>query len=347
MAQKARRRSRSKPAARPATYGGALRMSRLLHGLHQRPHGWSFDAICDELGISERTLLRYVAACKKELTDARGAPVIEVIRRGDHKVVRLHDDARPIDASVYQVLFLYFSLAVFQFLEGTIIRQGVEGLWERFAKTLPRAQAVRLEDFARKFFVVPYVMKDYRDHDEHLDVIVQALVDQRRLRVDYAGLLGDGKTHEFEPYTLAMYRGGLYLIGRSHRGKGIVKLAVERIRDVEKLADRFDYPRSYSPAKHTEGVFGIIEGEERHVEILVHGAETEAYLRSRRIHPTQQLRRRRDGKAVLTMSVRGTEELRNWVLGFGPYLEVLKPRSLRDEVAASLRAAAAQYRRTK
>jgi predicted DNA-binding transcriptional regulator YafY len=330
-------------AARPATYGGALRMMRLLHGLHERPHGWSFDGICDELGISERTLLRYIAACRKELLDRHGRPLVEVTRRGDRRVVRLADDARPVDATVYQVLFLYFSLAVFQFLEGTVIRDGVEGLWERFAKSLPRRQGARLEEFTRKFFVVPYAMKDYREHDEHLDVIVQALVDQRRIRVDYAGLLGDGKVHEFEPYTLAMYRGGLYLIGRSHRGKRIVKLAVERIRAIDKLPERFDYPRDYSPEKHTEGVFGIIEGDERNVELLVHGPETEAYLRSRRIHPTQKLRRRRDGVVVLTMTVRGTEELRNWVLSFGPYLEVVKPKSLRDEVAASLRQATARY----
>ena len=82
------------------------------------------------------------------------------------------------------------------------------------------------------------------------------------LRLDYAGLLGEGKTHDFEPYTLLMYRGGLYLLGRSHRGAKIVTLAVERIRRAERLPERFEYPKNYSPQQHTEGIFGIIEGPE-------------------------------------------------------------------------------------
>ncbi len=43
----------------------------------------------------------------------------------------------------------------------------------------------------------------------------------------------------------------------------------------------------------------------------------------------QKFIERRDGKTVLTMIVRGTTELRNWILGFGPWLEVLKPAALR------------------
>jgi proteasome accessory factor B len=315
----------------------------MLHGLHERPYGWSFDAILDELGVSERTLSRYIAATRDALVDVEGNPLIEVVRHGERRVVRLTSRSSPHEATAYQVLFLYFSLAVFQFLEGTVIRDGVEDLWERFRETLPKSEQARLGDFDRKFFAVPHAMKDYRDHDEHLDVLVRCIVHQYRARIDYAGLLGDGKVHEFEPYTLAMYRGGLYLIGKSNHGNRIIKLAVERIRSVERLADRFDYPRDYSPQKHTEGVFGIIEGDECRVELLIHNAETEAYLRSRRIHATQKFRRRRDGKTVLSMTVRGTEELKNWIYGFGPYVEVLEPKSLRQEVAVSFREAAELY----
>ena len=340
-------RSERAPKARPATYGGGSRMIRLLHGLYARPYGWPFDAICDELAISERTLLRYLAVFRRTLVDAAGKPLIESARRGDRRVLRLVDQSSVGEATVYQVLFLYFSLAVFQFLEGTVIRDGVEGLWERFARALPSAQRARLGQFPRKFFVVPHAMKDYREHDDQLDTIVRCLVDQHRARIDYAGLLGDGKTHEFDPYTLAMYRGGLYLIGRSNRGNRIVKLAVERIRSIERLQARFDYPRSYTPEKHTEGVFGIIEGDEHKVELLILSAQTEAYLRARRIHPTQQFHRRRAGGTVLSMTVRGIDELKYWILGLGPHVEVLKPKKLRLEVAAALRAAAAQYGRGK
>lgn len=339
----ARRTTTPGPARRPS-YGDAMRMARLLWGLLERPHGWSVAAITDELAISERTLLRYVAACRRDLVDAEERPLIETLSRGGRRLLRIADAAPKPDSTVFQVLSFYFALAVFQFLDGTILKDGIDDLWERFARTLPPAHRTRLADFQRKFFVVPYAVKDYRAFDDQLDAIVQGLVYQQRLQLDYGGLLGTGKTHVFEPYTLVMYRGGLYLLGRSHRGSKIVTLAVERIRSATRLPQRFDYPRDYSPQHHTEGIFGIIEGPETRVELLVTNAETEAYLAARRLHPSQRFQRRRDGRTVLSMTVRGTEELKNWILGFGPYLEVLRPQALREEVAAAARATAALYR---
>lgn len=66
-----------------------------------------------------------------------------------------------------------------------------------------------------------------------------------------------------------MYRGGLYLLGRSYRGAKIVTLAVERIRRAERVPERFEYPKRYSPQEHTVGSFGIMEGPETKVELLI------------------------------------------------------------------------------
>lgn len=330
--------------ARRPTYGAATRLARIVHGLLDRPLGWSFAAIEDELGISERTLLRYLSACREELTDLYGRPILETFRRGDQRMLRLAEPARDHDASTtWELLFFYFALTVFRFLDGTVLKEGVDGLWARLERGLPRNQQRRLAHFDRKFFSVEYGVKDYREFDEQLDDIVRCLVGQQRMRIDYGGLLGAGRVHEFDPYTLLHYRGGLYLIGYSHLAGRIIYLAVERIRSVERLQERFDYPADYSPRTHTEGVFGIVEGRETRVRLQLLNEPTAAYLRARQLHPTQQFRRRRDGTTELTMTVRGTAELVHWILGLGPYVRVLAPQALRDEVAAALRGAAALY----
>ncbi len=73
--------------------------------------------------------------------------------------------------------------------------------------------------------------------------------------------------------------------------------------------------------------------------------ETAAFLAARRIHPTQQFRRRHDGTTQLTMMVRGTTELASWILSLGPYVKVLRPRALHDEICESLQSAARLYGR--
>ena len=333
-----------KRAPRRPTYGAAMRLARIVHGLLERPRGWAFSDIENELRISERTLLRYLASCRRERVDNEGRPVLETVNRGGYRLLRFAERTRLPESGAYDLVFLYFAMSVLRFLDGTVIKDGIEGLWERFCLAFPQRSVVRAVDLPRKLFAVPYAPKDYRDFDDVLDGIVQCLVYQHRMRIDYAGLRGDGKVHEVDPYTLVLYRGGLYLIGHSHRAGKILTFAVERIRRADKLRATFDYPRGYSPEKYTEGTFGLIGGSETRVEIEVMDPETIAYLKSRRIHPTQALRERRDGTSILSLTVRGTAELQNWVLGFGPHLKLLSPRSLREEVSSSLAGGAALYR---
>lgn len=337
------RRQQRKP-----TYPAAMRLARIVLELASRPYGWSFDAIKKELRISDRTLKRYVAASRSELLDWAGRPNIEVLRRGPGRWLRLRSSSSSRESNPYRAASLYFMLTFLKFLEGTVLRETAEDLWERTLRGLAFAEQERLAHFDRKFYAVPFAPKIYREYDDQLDIILRAVIDQNTIRVDYGGLSGEGREHEFEPYTLVAYRGGLYVLGLSRLYRRVIYLAVERIRKAEFVIEamgnriRFAYPKSYRPERHLDGTFGLIEGPETEVELLLL-ADTYAYLRSRLIHPTQTFRRRRDGKMIMNMRVRGTMELRNFILGLGPWVEVLKPASLRRELAGLTREAADLY----
>jgi predicted DNA-binding transcriptional regulator YafY len=339
-----------KKLRRKPTYGAAIRLARIATGLFARPYGWSFTAIAESLQISERTLARYVSVLRNDLLDSHDGPLVEVVGGGGERRLRLVSSMKAAEASSYQVALLYFSLTVLKFLEGTVLKEGVEGLWEKVFQNLSLTQQTRLSDLERKFYAVPYAPKDYGEFSEQLDVILRALLDQVRLKVDYAGLTGEGRRHDFDPYSLIAYRGGLYLLGYSHRSGAIIYLAVERIRSVEFIRQpdgtqaRFVFPRGFDPAAHTEGTFGIVDGPETKVEMKIHSEQTEAYVRSRTIHPSQRFSRRRDGSTIMTITVRGTTELANWIMSMGPWIEVVRPASLRKEIAQRHASAARLYR---
>ena len=67
-------------------------------------------------------------------------------------------------------------------------------------------------------------------------------------------------------------------------------------------------------------------------------------MRSRTIHRSQRFARRRDGTTIMTMTVKGTTELANWIMSMGPWIEVLKPAALRKEIAQRHAKAARLYR---
>jgi len=67
------------------------------------------------------------------------------------------------------------------------------------------------------------------------------------------------------------------------------------------------------------------------------------HLSERPLSRDQTLTTWSDGRMRLEATVKDTMELHWWLLGFGDKVEVLGPKSLREEFAAITRRTAAQY----
>jgi proteasome accessory factor B len=262
---------------------------------------------------------------------------------------------------VSELLPIYMAFTVLRYLEGIIPAKEVSKLWRDLAAKAGPHHGLRMTALDRKFFLVPYTPKRYSEPSVQgvLGEAIDALANQHVVRIEYYGF-GTGHTHRFEPYTLAMYKGGLYLLGKSDRRETPTTLAVERIDSIDKVIDKktgepvvFTMPPDYSPEKHFQGVFGIIEGRETAVLLEIQNRETEARLKERIIHPSQVFLPPAAGakpgedryrKARMKMKVRGTTELAMWVLNQGPYVRVLEPEDLRKEVERLLEDSLRLYR---
>jgi predicted DNA-binding transcriptional regulator YafY len=338
--------------SRKPSYESGIRYARIAMMLTEEPLGVPLQRIQRELGVSGRTVDRYV----RELVRMRGKlgqMVVEAAGAGASRKLRMVSRRGGPSSNVYQAAAMYSSLALLKFLEGTVLKSGVDDIWERVRTNLPSAWQFRLRDFNRKFYTVQYVPKDYRPYEEQIDVIMRALLDEIRLRIHYASMNrtdGSDRTHDFNPYTLVQYRGGLYLLGRSHRRSGIIYLAIERMRSVEFIKDahgideRFQLPASYNPTTFVQGAFGIVsEDRETTVVLKSLSPETDARLRARTIHPSQQLSTGRDGRMLLRLKLKGTAELANWIMAMSPFIRVVEPKALRDEIKARIRETSRVY----
>ena len=214
-----------------ATYDSAVRIAQLLQDLRYSPLGLSYESIESRLGVSRRTVQRYVEALRDKLRGPDGKPPVEVLTQGDRRVVRLVTGTEAPDGSAWELYSFLLSLRLGHLLEGTIVDEMNQELWERIRDGISSDKTKDLENIDRKLYSLPSMPRDYSGHDELIDGLLRALVKQHRLRIDYAGVLGEGRTHEFDAYSLVEHRGGLYLLGKSHLDKKIIWLAIERIRD--------------------------------------------------------------------------------------------------------------------
>ena len=146
-----------------------------------------------------------------------------------------------------------------------------------------------------------------------------------------------------EPYTLLVYKKGLYLAGYSDRHKAVRLFSLDGLRNVDwQRGKKFEYPADFDPAKLTEGAFGLIGGERTKVRIFFDD-KVARFVRRRLWHPTQRIKTV-DGGIELTMEVAGTVEVLNWVLSYGDKAKVLEPESLRAQTSAEHEHALARYR---
>jgi len=305
------------------------------------------DGVRRELGVSDRTLDRYLKVCQDALVDRRGRPLIAVEERQGRRVLRLGQPFGNGEASNAGALPLYFTLTLLLFLDRSGLVDGLEDVWARLGGAAGRGTQPALNDLSRKLVAMPQGLREGTRVRERLLAVLRGVLEQRRLRLDYDVEGGEGEAvlpDAFDPYTLAVIDGDVAVIGRRHGDDAIVRLPLETIRAAAVTDVRFEYPKRYAPDRYADGIFDTCERErEVEVSLLVRGENAVRLVRSRRLHPSQRFIRQQGAAAVLSMRVACTDELKRWILSFGPDVEVIAPRALRDAVCRAHEEAAAVY----
>lgn len=308
--------------------------------LMTRRGGVRAQELIERFELDARSLRRYLA----DLRDLE-LPIRDE-GRSDDRLISIDPVWRRtgVQLSLAEVLSLHFGRTLFNFLEGTSFAQDIEGALERLEPAISRAHRDLARQLDTKFVAVPEPAKDYRGQaSEVLDEAVTALVYNNPLEARYRKANGVEGRYVLHPYTLATYRQGLYLLAHDVEAGSVKTFAVERFVDVvRRRQEHFQLPAGWKPAVYLQDAFGIISGVPEELAI----AFTEgvaAYIRERTWHPTQSFRTLPDGRLELRMRVAISVEVQTWIQGFGRDAEVMAPRSLRERVASSLRAALSQY----
>jgi predicted DNA-binding transcriptional regulator YafY len=326
---------------RAERYAPARRLAE-VRGLLNSGEGASVYDIAERFAVSVRTAIRYIRALQ-----VAGEPLYEEVE-GRRKVWRLMASARQqtVTLTTAQMVALFLSRRVFDFLAGTGFKEDLDDLFGKLEAQLRRKDFASARNLDRKVFDVNEARHIYEGRIEDVNDIVTALLREERLRVTHESVSGGKKTFVLEPYTLMVYKKGLYLVGRSQGHAGQIRtFALDAFREVEWLrGDKFDYPADYRPEQVTEGAFGLIRASEVTRVRILFDPKVARYVERVLWHPTQRFKRTAAG-LEMTMAVRGTTEVVGWVLGFGGDARVIEPDGLRKQIADELGRAASRYRR--
>ena len=237
-----------------------------------------------------------------------------------------------------QMVSLAFALNAMSFLAGTGIKEDLDDIVEQIAHVLKKSDYAHWKNLDRKLFDVNEMAYDYGDKLDVVNDVVTALLREERITCT----MKDGRALVIDPYTLVLYKKGLYVLGHSHTHGEVRTIGLDKIDDATRVAgDRFDYPKDFHPEKHLRGPFGIIRGPRQHVKLRF-DSKVAYFATRRRVHETKR-HREVDGGIELEMEPEGIEEMLGWVLSFGGTAEVVEPKALREKVKGELKRALGRY----
>ena len=171
--------------------------------------------------------------------------------------------------------------------------------------------------------------------DKFLAPIIEALRDEYAIQITHQGF---GKaypsTYLVEPYCLKMFKQRWYMLANTpERGRTLV-YALDRILTVEPTKRKYKLPDDFDAEAYFMNTYGVTEMEGKPQEVKISVSASQAnYLRTLPIHPSQQEIEHNDEESIFRFFIVPSYEFCQELRKYGPELEVLSPKPLREQFA--------------
>lgn len=315
-----------------------------INNLIQERRLVTFNDLLHTLEVSRATLKRDIAF----LRDRFNAPLVYDRDAGGYRY------EQPNDGPSFELPGLWFTaeevlalLTMHQLLEsldaGGLLGPHVKPLMARLTATLAAADGSAQEILRRVKLIT---VQKRRIDTRYFELIGSALVNRRRLAIDYYGRAKDRHTRrEVSPLRLVNYRGNWYLDAWCHASDGIRMFALDAIHSAAMLETKAKDVSLKAVDEELCGGYGIYRGQKVQWATLLFSAEAARWVRAEIWHAEQQSRELSGGRYELKIPFADTAELELEILRHGDNVEVIAPASLRTRIAERLGRAAGLYER--
>lgn len=319
-----------------------VRQWTILQTIDSARHGATVADLAKLTRVAKRTIWRDLAALQEA-----GFPLFD---EKEHGTTRWRLNRAGFKGllerglSLTQLCALYFSRTLVEMLAGTPFHDALGGVFDQFERTLPPRMREFLDRLPDVLKAKPGAAKrhDEARQQEAVARLLDATLHRRRAAMRYHSFSSQRtKDYTIDPYRLVYADGGLYLFAYVPEYRQVRTFAVERIRELRVLEESFEGPAEMDATAFPHSL-GAHTGEPQRIE-LEFAARVAPYVKERRWHPSQKIRTLPDGALRMSLRVCTDWSLRSWILGFGPFVRVVSPSSLAEEILETLEEARTLY----
>lgn len=293
------------------------------------------EELASHFEVSVRTVYRDIAA----LGEA-GVPIAGEAGVGYSLVRGYH--LPPVMLTADEAASLFVGAELVRSFADASLHAPMAAALDKLRAVLPRDRQEHVERLARHTVVMGRPGHNSPDPAAQpwLLAVQRGVALRRVLRLDYRGRnRGDATVREVEPLGIAFYGGAWYLVAWCRLRQDFRHFRIDRMRQLEMLAEAFPARPDFSLAQHLEKQ---MEREDTLPARVWFSARAQARARSES-HATLVEERQRDDGAEFSLYTFSLEWLARWLLSFGAQAEAVSPPRLRELVQEELEKTSARY----
>ncbi|RMG02686.1 MAG: transcriptional regulator [Nitrospirae bacterium] len=278
------------------------------------------DSLASDFGVDVRTVYRYI----KTLRDA-GFPIDYDKKSHSYRFPQGYS-LKKGDLSPEENLALALAKSVLKGM-GADVAQIITGVEQRLLKKpskLPRH--IILKDLG----MTQKVQRYFLELDRAINWRKQVWIKYKKREDDLSERTVDPYLIFFDPQERFWY-----LRAYCHLRKGMRTFAIDRIEELEVLDEVF-IPQYFNLSEEIKSTFqAFVDAKPVNVE-LIFDREVSHQITRKKWHSSQKEKLMRDGRLKVTFRVNGIREIKHWVYSWLPFVEVKKPKKLRDLLVREL-----------
>ncbi|MGL6196649.1 MAG: helix-turn-helix transcriptional regulator [Thermoguttaceae bacterium] len=319
----------------PSKNPPSVRQLNLIELLKKTKIGVTFADIADTLGMDTRTIQRDMVRLKKT-----GLPIEVKTEAHGLKRWKIKDNQQmPTAFNFDEAAAFYLGYRFLAPLSNSFIGKSAKLGLRKIREQLGTQHIRLLNQLLEVFRESTTGWSDYSQHADIIATLITACNDKKETVIRYRSYSAKKEQmYTIHPYTLVSQMGTIYVLGFSEKRNEIRTWKLNRITAVERQKATFKKPSDAEIDAFRRKGFGVFVFNNKPVEkvkIKVDGVMAR-FVQEHNWHETQKFTTQNDGSVMVQFEVVPTRELTNWILQLGCNAEVLKPKSLREEVAAEI-----------
>jgi predicted DNA-binding transcriptional regulator YafY len=305
----------------------ATRLLSLILLLQSRP-SWKAGELAGELGISERTIHRYMG-----MLDEMGIPIYsERGPYGGFSLVRGYK-LPPLLFTAEEATVLYMGANLVREVWGPSYGDAIIAVTAKLDNVLPDDLRQEVALAQQSLVVGGLTAIDYRPWAPVLSALRGCIGGRKCVRLLYKGFAREVTEREVDPYALTFQWGLWYLVGFCHMRQQMRTFRVDRIHRVTPLENQFAIPGDFSVRDY---LAHAMQSEPTYNVTVLLDASAAPEVRERHGH-WMGIVDHEDGSIAAQFRVANLDWTTGWVLSYGAAARVVQP----TELVARVRSAAA------